>query len=389
MINEPQLIFPDYQHSNLTIISAILDHYGICPQTPPSTDVAERFKRDKPRNVVFILMDAMGSAILERHLPPESFLRSHLIKDLVAVYPCTTVCVTSSMFSGLPPLSHAWLAWALYFKEWNRAIEVYPYRDTYTGEAIDLKAQNFLNFMDFESIFSKIERQTENVVEVDCIFTEIARPRLVQLAGKRLHKAASFDSMLKQINEKCAEPGSHFIIGYWKSPDDLLHVNGLMDEKVSAFMTAADTVLEEWLPQLSDASVVISADHGMQQMSHHFLLNQYPHLTELLRNVPAGDSRAKALYVKTGSEDLFASRFEREFGAEFLLLSQEEVIRRQFLGDGEIHPRTRDFIGDFLAMGIGTSDLLYSLPTRQATLFQGHHAGLTPEEMRVPLILYS
>lgn len=384
-----KLVYPDEKNSNLTVISSILNHYNAGMGQPACESVDRLLKERSCRNLVFLLMDGMGSAILNCHLPAESFLRSNHRQDLISVYPSTTVCVTSSLFSGLQPVSHAWLAWQLYFQEWDQCIEMFSYRDAYTHEPIDVAQKNFPRFMDFESIFSRIERMAEKPPEINCIYTDITRQRLVDLAGTRLIKAPDFETLLKAVEAKCSEPGEHLIFGYWKAPDSILHPEGPRSEQVTEFMRSADQLLARYAPAFEDASLIVTADHGMLEMHDHFALERYPDLNSLLRNYPAGDGRAKMLKVRDGKQDLFASRFEREFGAEFMLLSADEVLKQRLLGTGPMHPRVRGFLGDFLSVGIGHSDLTYQPENgRPPKLFLGHHAGLTAAEMTVPLILF-
>jgi len=386
---QQNIVCPDYNHSNLGIISSVLNYYAVPSSTKSSTDVDSLLAQKRPRNVIFLLIDAMGTGILNRHLPEDGFLRSHRRRDLTAVYPCTTVCVTSSFFSGLQPVSHAWLAWSLYFKEWDECIEVFPYRDAFTGEPIDPNEKNILDFMGFRTIFEQIEHNADRKIKIDCIFTDVARQRLVQIAGDRLTKAHTLEELFQNIELKCAEEGDHFIIGYWKSPDDLLHNNRLSHESVTEFLSKTDSLLEQYSPRFSDAVGIISADHGMQDIFNHFHLDQISPLSELMNHYPSGDPRAKAISVIPGKEDLFASRFERELGDEFILLSADEFLRRGFLGEGPLHPKVKDFLGSFIALGVGHSDLLYAPPgAKPPKEFKGHHAGLTEDEMQVPLILF-
>jgi predicted AlkP superfamily pyrophosphatase or phosphodiesterase len=383
-----QIIFPDYSNNNLGIISSLLRYYNIPCATPSISELDDELASKKYRNVVMVLMDAMGSRILEKNLSTDSFLRRNLRKELTAVYPCTTVCVTSSFFSGLQPVSHSWLAWSLYFKEWKQVIDLFPYRDSFTGDLIDRNEKNVLDFMNFDPILPKIEESTQGSVKIHCVFTDIARPRLVDLAGKYLTKIGSFESLLQTTLEKSREPGDHFIFSYYKSPDDLLHKNGLTHPEVSEFLEDIDRLFAEYADQFEDTLMIITADHGMQDINNHFYLNSVQPLNELLRNFPAGDPRAKFLYVHPGREDAFAERFKREFGNEFLLFSQDEFLSKKMLGEGRMHPKVKDFLGDFIACGIGNSDLLFAPDGfRPPKEFNGHHAGLTAEEMFVPLIL--
>lgn len=53
------------------------------------------------------------------------------------------------------------------------------------------------------------------------------------------------------------------------------------------------------------------------------------------------------------------------------------------MGFGEPHPKTYNFIGDFLAVATGEKSLFIKREDRK---FIGVHAGLTEEEMTIPFI---
>lgn len=388
MTEKFEIIFPDYADCNLGIIASILKHYQIEISTPSNPEIDRKLASGAYRNVIFFLLDGMGTRVLEKNLGADSFLRRNSLRSLKAVYPSTTTCVMSSLFSGLQPISHAWLAWSLYFREWHQNIDLFPYRDSFTGELIRREEKNVLDFMDFQPIFPCIEEATAGEVNIHCVFTEITRPRLMDLAANYLTKINSFSALAETALQKSRLPGQNFIFAYYKSPDDLMHRHGVTHPLVSEFLAEADRTLVAHAEQFEDALVIISADHGMLEMENHFRLDEIPPINELLREFPAGDPRAKMIPVQPGKEDLFAQRFKREFGDEFLLFSREEFLSRGFLGAGDVHPKVNDFLGDFVACGVGTSDLLYSPPGgKPAAALLGHHAGLTADEMLVPLIL--
>lgn len=383
------IVLPDYKLSNLGIISSIVKYYGARIPAKSIEQIDRELDRKRSRNIVLFIMDGMGSRVLEKNLPADSWLLKQKKQDLSAVFPCTTTAVITSFFSGLEPISHAWLGWTLYFADWDQCIDVFPFRDSFSGEKLDYATRNILRFMETPRIFDQIDTATDRSVSINVFMTGTARPRIRELIGERYTTCETLDELVGSVGEKCAEPGDHFVIGYWKEPDSLIHPYGTASPETRSFLTEADALFERTLPKLPDATTLMTADHGLTDMKQHLHIDQMPELTELMRNYPGGDPRAKAFYVKPGKEDLFASRFEARIPkTEYILVQSDEAIANGLFGLTEIHPRSKGFLGDFVALGVGRSDLLYSIPGgKAAPEFIGHHAGLTAEEMLVPLII--
>ena len=97
----------DYKHKTLDYIDKILE---------------ER----KPKNVVTILFDGMGSNIIDKILPEDSFFIKHRIKTITTVFPATTVAATTSIRTGLNPIETGMLGWSIYFKDIDKIINIFP-----------------------------------------------------------------------------------------------------------------------------------------------------------------------------------------------------------------------------------------------------------------------
>ena len=76
--------------------------------------------------------------------------------------------------------------------------------------------------------------------------------------------------------------------------------------------------------------------------------------------------------------------FEKKFGDKFWLVPKEEVIERKLFGPGTEHPQFRDKLGDFLAIAVSDTSLFNTHV--EAKLMPGGHAGLSKEELEIPLI---
>jgi len=83
--------------------------------------------------------------------------------------------------------------------------------------------------------------------------------------------------------------------------------------------------------------------------------------------------------------DTFKERFTAEFKDKFILFAKEEFIEKRLSGPGKPHPKSLDFLGDIIA--VATDDTALWHDNGAAEIFKALHAGLTEQEMMVPLIV--
>ena len=115
---------PDYDHCLVNLSNSILKKFG-AETTAKTLPLADRILAGAHRNVVLLLLDAMGTRILEKHLDPDGFFRSRLAGSFDSVYPPTTVAATTSVLSGLYPNEHGWLGWDMYYPQLNKNVTVF------------------------------------------------------------------------------------------------------------------------------------------------------------------------------------------------------------------------------------------------------------------------
>ncbi|MCL2884411.1 MAG: alkaline phosphatase family protein, partial [Oscillospiraceae bacterium] len=362
---------PDYDRSVLSLTNSVLAHYGIPPyhKTMPALD---RMLEKPYRNIVFMIFDGMGSHILQKHLDPDAFLRTHTAADISSVFPPTTTASTVSMYTGLSPIEHGWLGWSLYFSEIDKNVNLFPntLEGTQNTPAADFDVAQ--RYIPYEDIFGKINARHPDVAAA-CIapFTE--------------HRVNSVTEICDTVQKICGEAGRHFLLTYWPEPDGAMHLHGTQSEQARIIITDIDKQIEIVSEQLSDTLLIITADHGQMDTEFRFLTD-YPALAECLLRAPSIEARAVNFFVREEKKPLFEIEFDRCFGNDFMLLTKEQVLERHLFGEGIPHKKAEDFLGDYLAVATGNIGIEYARPTWRA-VFKGHHAGLTEEEMQVPLIL--
>ena len=95
-------VLPDYRNCLVNLANSILKKFGV-ETTADTLPLADEYLNRSYKNVVVLLLDAMGVSILEKHLSEDGFFRSHLAGEYNSVYPPTTVAATTSLLSGLYP----------------------------------------------------------------------------------------------------------------------------------------------------------------------------------------------------------------------------------------------------------------------------------------------
>ncbi|MCE5236691.1 MAG: alkaline phosphatase family protein [Clostridiaceae bacterium] len=360
--------WPDYENGILNIVCSLQKHLGL-PSRHGSLPLCDAVLEKCPKNILFLVFDGLGARALKRHLPPESFLRRHTAAEISSVFPPTTTAAMTALYSGLSPAEHAWLGWSLYFEEIGAPVDIFP--NTLTDVPDFKQAADYhlaSRFMPYKNAFTQM---TEAGVEAH----EIS-------AFGDCH-VESLDEMFDALKDYCSKDGKKVLMAYWHEPDHTMHETGCGSEKVRAIVADIDARVERFCEGLADAAVFVTADHGHKDV-RYYTLTDYPDLLAMLYRPIAIEARAAAFFVRPEYLNAFPDAFRAHFGDAFLLLSKKEVTERELFGPGKPHPRFEGFLGEYLS--VATAE--YAI--RQSELspsFPSAHAGLTDEEMLVPLVI--
>ena len=376
-------LYPDYSRCILNTVASVGRYYGAgsgYPSLPALDDILQKGYR----NVVLMVFDGMGMDALARHLPDSGFLMRHVAQTLTSVYPSTTTAAMTAYYSGLSPNEHAWLGWSLFFKEYGRWIDTFTNQDSFTKQPLSgIDAARAV--MPYETMYEKIHNATKGAVVCHTILPEhIVFPE----QPNRHHRTSDVKELFGKTVRLCEEPGKKFIFTYWPEPDMSMHMLGCEAEAVRERIAEINAFSEAMREQLEDTVVMISADHGLIDITEEVWLNEIPELDECLVMPPCVETRALSLFVKADMRAVFEERFLRLL-PDFILMPRTAVFKSGLLGLGSRHRKVEDFIGDYLACAVGTRMLRYAAhTTMKKQPYKGQHAGLTAKEMLVPLIVF-
>ena len=384
----------DYSNSSLALIASVLRYFGVdCPyRTLPAAD---RLFSDTPRNVVLMLFDGLGCNLLEKHLPEDAFLRQNLEPVLSAVFPPTPTAATTTLECGVPPIAHGWLGWNLRFdkkvcaEKWivpaypgmngdlwqpdGAVINLFPNTFAYTeGQKADKNRHIARSQMPTQTVFDRINA--------------VGAARAEMISPFNAYAAKTIPSLCAALETLTQEEGRHYLYTYHNQPDHDIHDYGTDDARIGVLVRQINDAAAHLADILPDTLLLITADHGLTDTAW-VPLAAHPELTSLLTCPPSVETRAMSLFVKDGCQTLFSERFNAAFGDIYTLYSHDEVLSGHLFGEGNAHPMTPSFIGDFLAVA-KTDVSIDPAPDPDPDPFRAAHGGMTRAELEIPLIAY-
>ena len=332
--------------------------------------IDDLLEQKKPKNVVTILCDGMGSNIMDRVLDKNAFLIKNRIKSITSVFPATTVAATTSMMTGLNPVETGMLGWYMYYKDIDKTITTFlntekgDLEEKHLKEAVDYKEKHMIT----KSIMDEINEQTEYKGYTLFPF------------GESPYK--DLDDMFNIIEAKCSEEGKKYIYAYDTEPDSTMHELGADSFEAKEIILDLNKRIESLSKKVDDTIIFVVADHGHINITN-INLALYPDIIECLERDISLEPRAVNFFIKNDKKEQFVSLFNKYFSDDFDLYEKEDVINSKLFGYGEENEIFRDILGDYLAIAKTNKALVYN----ETDLFKSQHAGYTDDEIYVPLIV--
>ena len=341
----------DYKHNTLDYIDKILEEY-------------------KPKNVVTILCDGMGSNILDRMLDKDSFLIKNRLKPITTVFPATTVAATTSMMTGLNPCETGMLGWDMYYKSIDKTITVFM-----NSEKGDSECKPLDEAIEYNKKYMKRKTISEEINEKGLYKGYSLFP-----FGDKAY--STLDEMYEKIEKLCNEDGKKYIYAYDTDPDNTMHKIGCDKPEIKEIIKDINKKIEELSNKLTDTIIFVVADHGHHNVENIFI-KDYPDVEECLLRNTSIEPRAVNFFIKPDKKEKFVKLFNKYFSKDFDLHPMEDVIESKLFGDGKENEIFKDALGDYLAIGKTNKTLLY----KGSEPLKSQHAGYTDDEILVPLIV--
>lgn len=339
-------------------------------------------------HLIFILADGLGMNLVER-LPPSHLLAASLVRELRTVFPSTSSVALTSLATGAWPNKHGVTGQWTHLPEAEAAAGLLQFATRAGGRSLASLGVTVGQAFPVPSFYALLRRDTVTlfpdglVNSVSSVYFSGERPR----NGYRA-LAEAVDLLADRIATATAPTYSYL---YAPQIDLEAHYQGVYHPMVQSAVAELSREVERLARLLRGrAKIVITADHGLLDTpvtARHYL-RPSAGLFEALRFPPSGDSRVLYLHVREGGADRVRAWFHQHYGSRFLVLSIDEAERLELFGPGPLSAHTRARLGDLIVLSTG-ADIIEYAPGKVDRLASvvSHHSGLTPAEMRVPLIV--
>ncbi|MEE8421610.1 MAG: alkaline phosphatase family protein [Dehalococcoidia bacterium] len=355
--------------------------------SPGSVEIADLI--GAPDHLVVVLADGMGMDLLEL-LPPRSLLRRQLATEIRTVFPSTTAVALTTLATGEWPAQHGITGWWTYLREIDGPATVVKFERRAGQKPLEDLGVAPETLLPSPSLMPQMSRDSR------CFFpSAIADSTYSQyFSGGTAHEgyaslARGVDAVMARVRGASGPTYSYL---YTPRVDAAAHEYGATDRHVTAELVALDQQVERLAAGLGPRSrMVVTADHGHLDAptAKRHLIRSHSAVATGLRVPPAYDSRVMCFHLRDGDHDAWRSAFRERFHDVAYLLSVDEVEELELFGPGPLSPLTRERLGDYVSIVRVADAIGYRTSTSgdEVTSLLSQHSGLSPSEMRVPLIV--
>ncbi len=343
----------------------------------------------EPHHLVLVLVDGLGLNLIERR-PAHSTLRRLLAMEIRSVFPSSTATAMTSLATGEWPARHAVVGWWTHLPALGEAAVLLPFQRRSDSRDLGELGIGPEHAFPVAPLLGAFRRDTLSILPQETVDSPYSR--YASAGSPRIGYASVSDAAEMVFDRVRGARGPTFTYIYTPRVDAAAHAMGGSSPTLEAELARVEQFVERLAVGLGAGSrLLVTADHGHLDaptgLRHE--LHQGSTLGTMQRIPPSGDPRAIYFHLRAGGRSRFRESFDARFGTEFLLLSTDELEEMELLGPGLLSDETRRRVGDSVAISLGASILAMPGITGgdEWLALASHHSGLTPAEMRIPLLV--
>ena len=341
-------------------------------------------------HLVFVIVDGMGMNSIRSH-GDGAFIAGHVVAELQTVFPTSTPVVLTSLATGVWPCAHGIPGWNVYLSEIDVVAEIIRYARRSDEKDLSELGMRVEDAFPVPSVVAEFDRDTVSYLPKSIAGTPFSN---YTSGNTRLEAYEKLEDAVASIASRVSRSATRTMTQlYIPDLDSACHAFGTESPQVHDVLERVDRALAQLAAALPPGSrLVATADHGLLDFDagQRFEIEPSDPLVAYLTCEPWGTARAGNFDVQVAKKREFEKAFQDRFGEFLYLLTAEEAVALELYGPGPLSPVMKRRIGTHLAVSKGPWLLEYHDPSTKEDLPKtkvSQHAGLTAEEMLVPLVV--
>jgi len=356
-------------------------------------------------NVVLCFVDGFGWRHFEKfgaHPFLARFPQSGSAQKLTSQFPSTTSCHTTCIHTGLNVGQSGVFEWNYYEPLLDAMMVPLLFSFSGTPERDQLKATGIdpRQLYPTQTLYKKLAAQGVNsTIFQHREYTPSTYSDIVfEGATARGYKSLP-ETVLNLSLALNQSSGKNYFFLYYDRIDSVSHDYGpgsvQVEAEVDMFLHVMEKQLIGQARPTGKTLFLMTADHGQSEVDPAttiYLNLRIPGFEKYIKTnrkgdllVPGGSCRDLFLYIKDELLDEAQRLLARELEGKADVVKTEELIAQGYFGP-EISDTFRGHVGNLVVLAYRHESIWWYEKGRFEQRYYGHHGGLTPQEMEIPLL---
>ena len=355
--------------------------------------------------MALFLVDGFGWRFFEKfqNTPFLERLSRGKVEKLTAQFPSTTAAHITTIHTGLPVGQSGIYEWFYYEPQVDRIIAPLLFSFAGDGERDTLKGQvQATKLFPNRTMYQELGKQgIESYVFGMRNYTPSTYSNVVMKGAKQLSFKTLPEALINlgSLIENLTVPT--YIHFYFGNIDGTCHEYGpsapQTEAEIEAFLLIMEHFFERVISGKKKILFLLTADHGASEVDPKttVFLNKEKRFKGverfIKRNqagdllVPAGSARDMFLYVKDEMLDEAQEFLSKRLDGKAEVVSSKWLMENGYFGS-KISPQFRGRAGNLVILPHRYESVWWYEKDKFEQRFYGHHGGLTPQEMEIPLV---
>ena len=354
-----------------------------------------------PQKIVLFFIDAFGWQFWQQHAhryrTTQHVMQNGVLTPISALFPSTTAASVATLHYGVLPAVHAFFEWNIYIPAYGEVIQSLPFcplgsrtSDACLAKGYDPRALTAVH----DTVHQRLARHGVRSLlfshkgYADSAFNRIAAE------GAEVFRHSTLAEALVQLKEALERTDdTAWLNFYWGGIDATGHTYGpgtsYHAAEIASFWRTFDDVFSGI--DSADTLYLFTADHGQMYANAADTINLNERIPELAGHLavgpagnliyPTGSPRDVFLHVKPERREETLAALHRHLDDVALIMPVDEALALGLFGRPTVGTELRARLGDILILPYAGNFIWWHEPGLLKNTLNGHHGGLTGEEL--------